>query len=336
MIIPWLIGLLRTRSGRLLGTVAGIALTVALLADLGLFLDQSSRSMTTRALQAVSTDWQVELVPGASLDSVAATLRAGVPITYADTIGYADIASFVARTGDTVQTTGAGKAVGIPADYFERHPRDIRLLAGTTSGAMLLQQTAANLHVQPGDEITVERPGLADATLRVSGVIDLKSADSFFQAIGVPAGAAPQAPPDNAVLMPLADWSALFPAAPQTQPGSVRTQLHVGLDHSLLPADPNDAYNFVAAAGRNFEERVAGTALLVEQSRGPARCHAGRRALCKSAVPVSRGARRHPRGAPHPRGCRLRPSDAPPRPGPAQAARCRARAPPCATSSPKP
>jgi putative ABC transport system permease protein len=262
MIIHWLIGLLRTRSGRLLGTIAGIALTIALLADLGLFLDQSSRSMTARALQAVSTDWQVELVPGASLDGVAATLRAGVPITYADSIGYADIASFVARTGDTVQATGAGKAVGVPQDYFERHARDIRLLAGTISGAVLLQQTAANLHVQPGDEITVERPGLADATLRISGVIDLKSADSFFQAIGVPAGAAPQAPPDNAVLMPLADWSTLFPPAPQAQPAGIRTQLHVGLDHSLLPPDPNDAYNFIAAAGRNFEERAAGTALL--------------------------------------------------------------------------
>ena len=38
---------------------------------------------------------------------------------------------------------------------------------------------------------------LPDATVAIDGVVDLPNADSIFQAIGVPPGAAPQAPPDN-------------------------------------------------------------------------------------------------------------------------------------------
>jgi putative ABC transport system permease protein len=47
--ILWLKGLLAHRSGRLLGAIVGVALTVALLASIGVFIASSSASMTQRA-----------------------------------------------------------------------------------------------------------------------------------------------------------------------------------------------------------------------------------------------------------------------------------------------
>ena len=262
MIVKWTIGLLKTRFGRLLGTIAGIAVAVALLADLGLFLEQSSASMTVRSLRAVTMDWQVELRPGTDFVAVADQIRSAAKVATIDTVGYADIDAFELKTGDSVQATAAGKAVGLRADYFTRHAGDVRLLSGDLTGAVLLQQTAANLHAQAGDIIAVKRPGAPDVKLAITGVIDLKSADSFFQAIGVPPGAAPQAPPDNAVLMPDTQWSQLFGPQVLARPDSVHQQLHVAIDRASLPTDPNEAFAFTASEGRNFEARAAGSATL--------------------------------------------------------------------------
>ena len=70
MIGLWLSGLVRVRSGRLIGAIAGVACMVALIASLGVFLQTSSASMTARAIASVPVDWQVQLAPGASLDAV--------------------------------------------------------------------------------------------------------------------------------------------------------------------------------------------------------------------------------------------------------------------------
>src|SRR5260221_10238539 len=60
----WLKGLLAYRSGRLLGAIVGVALTVALLTSIGVFIASSSASMTQRAAANVPVDWQVQVLPG--------------------------------------------------------------------------------------------------------------------------------------------------------------------------------------------------------------------------------------------------------------------------------
>ena len=52
----WIMGLLRRRIGRLAGAAAGVAVPVALLATLSLFLSDSGTSMTARAVSAVPID----------------------------------------------------------------------------------------------------------------------------------------------------------------------------------------------------------------------------------------------------------------------------------------
>ena len=119
-----------------------------------------------------------------------------LPVDFAATTG------FSAATGGTSQTTGPGRVLGLPPEYAQAFPGQIRVLAGRGTGTLLYQQTAANLRARPGDVVTVDLGGGHRGRVRVDGVVDLPAIDSLFQQVGAPAGAQPQAPPDNVVLLP--------------------------------------------------------------------------------------------------------------------------------------
>jgi len=259
----WLRGLLAVRAGRLLGAAAGVALTVALIATLGAFMRQSAADMTSVAIATVPVDWQVQLVPGADPATILGAAKQAAPVAANQEVGYADVTGLEFRSSDgTTQVTGAGKAVGLDKSYWTAFPKSARLLAGTLDGALLQQQTAANLHAAPGDTVLIHRAGLADISVPIAGVIDLTNADTFFQAVGMQAGAAPQAPPDNVVFMPISDWQRQFDPQAAARPDSVRIQYHAALDRSALPADPGKAFSMVQRQGHNLEARVAGLAIL--------------------------------------------------------------------------
>ncbi|MGI8588584.1 MAG: FtsX-like permease family protein [Chloroflexia bacterium] len=257
----WLGGLLARRPGRLLGTGAGVACTVALLAALGAFLASSAAAMTTRAIAEVPVDWQIQLVPGSDPAQVVAALGQASSYTALEQVGYADTAGFTAGNAGTVQTTGPGKALGIGPGYRAHFPGQIRTLLGASDGVLIAQQTASNLHLTVGDSVAILRVGLAPVTATVAGVVDLPNADSLFQAVGTPPGAAPQAPPDNVMLLPAPMWHQFFDPQAAARPDSVRTQLHVRLARDL-PADPGAAFSVVQQRAHNLEARIAGSALI--------------------------------------------------------------------------
>src|SRR5436190_12030744 len=106
----WLRGLITHRADRVLANVAGVGIAVALLASIGTFLSVTTSQMTARAVEGVATDWQVEIHGAGAREAVLRTpgvVRAQ-PVTFAATSG------LQARTGDSVQTTGAGQVVGLP------------------------------------------------------------------------------------------------------------------------------------------------------------------------------------------------------------------------------
>jgi putative ABC transport system permease protein len=258
-VMLWWRGLLRRRWGRLTATALGVATAVALLASLGQFLAGAQDSMTRRAIESVAVDWQVEVQPGTDVASALDTIRATPGIQAVAQVEFAETTGLSASTldaagGQTLQTTGAGQVLGLPADYTQRFPGAIRTLAGDTQGVILAQQTASNLRVRVGDPISIARPGQPPAEVRVGGVVELVQADSLFQKVGAPAGAQPSAPPDNVVLMPLAQWQSLFP-----QPA--RTQFHVQLAHNLAH-DPATAFTAVTASAHNLEARSTGGVLV--------------------------------------------------------------------------
>ncbi len=262
MIALWTLGLLRHRPMRLLGAGFGIAVTVALLAVLGFFLVSSTASMTLRATEAVPIDWQVEAVPGADPALIDAAIRKASAVTAVQKVSYALVDGLEATTGTTVQTTGPGKVVGLTADYLTSFPKEIRLLSGSLTGVLIAQQTASNLHVGPGDAVVITRLGLPPVSVTVAGVIDMPDADAFFQGVGLPPQAAPQAPPDNVLILPMADWHRLFDGQTALRPDSTRLQFHIRLDHQGLSAQPSEAYIQVAAKAKNLEVQVAGQALV--------------------------------------------------------------------------
>ncbi|MGF6754936.1 FtsX-like permease family protein [Paraburkholderia sp. GAS42] len=264
MIGLWFAGLVRARRGRLAGMAAGVAVTVALIASLGAFIAQSVASMTLRAAASLPVDWQVQLesatTDALSVLQTAAAIEKAARVTRQQPVGYADVDGFEATTGDTVQTTGKGKVLGLSHSYFRDFPGQVRLLLGNLDGVLVAQQTAANLHVSIGDTVSIRRPARAPADVLITGIVDLPNADAMFQTIGAAPGAVPQAPPDNVLLLPIGAWHRLFDAEATARPHAVRMQLHVGLAHDGLPGDPEAAQAQVQGAAKNLKTRIAGSA----------------------------------------------------------------------------
>ena len=260
-VLTWLWGLLRRRPMRVAGTVAGIAIAVALLGSLGAFFAASKAHMTKRAVSGVIVDWQVQITPGTNPVTAGRAIAAAPGVVKSLPVGYAPATGLTASAGGTVQATGPGKVLGLPPGYTAAFPGEIRFLLGAHSGVLLAQQTAANLHATVGTIIKIGRQGLPPLPVRVQGVVDLPAADSMFQTIGVLPGAAPQAPPDNVVLLPAAQWQAAFGSLQRTRPAAVYTEYHLKLSPAL-PPDPAAAFADVTARAKNLETRLSGGGLV--------------------------------------------------------------------------
>ncbi|MFD4567900.1 ABC transporter permease [Streptomyces sp. NPDC058467] len=253
----WARGLARHRTGRLVAALAGIALAVALVASLGSFLTASKATMTQRAVRSVAVDWQVEVQPGADPNAMLSLVRRTPGIQTAVPVGFAHSSSFAAHVQGSTQTTGPGVVLGLPDHYQKLFPGEVRPLTGSTSGVLLAQQTASNLHVAPGDTVGIQLPGTGARQVRVAGVVDLPQADSLFQKVGAPSQTQPTAPPDNVVLLPAADFASLT----GHDATGVTTQIHAARD-ATLPTDPAAAFTAVTGSAHHLEARASGGAIV--------------------------------------------------------------------------
>jgi putative ABC transport system permease protein len=262
MITKWLVGLLRARGIMLGAASAGVALAVALLTVLGLFVSHSSETMTARAVSVVAPDWQVQLVGTTDESPALDAIHETAPAARQVIVNYADTAGFSATIGGTVQTTGIGKVIGLDSAYREMFPRQMRLLTGSFDGPLIAQQTAANLHAAPGDTVTVQRLGVEPVDIKISGIVEMPSADQFFQNVGSITQSAPVAPPDNVILVSNEVWRGLFDTQLETMPQTAMRQIHVSLDHTTLSGDPVAAYINAAGLANNLSAKLAGEGLI--------------------------------------------------------------------------
>ncbi|NYD42633.1 FtsX-like permease family protein [Nocardioides panaciterrulae] len=262
MIHLWLAGLLRRSPARLLAAAAGIAIAVALVAGLGSFLVTSQATMTTRAAAQVAVDWQVKVAAHRDPAAVLKAVTAAPGTLKALPVGFADSPGLRATTDGTTQETGAAKVLGLPAGYVDTFPLSIRLLTGSLDGPLVAQQTAANLHVAPGDRIEVKRAGSAPYSVHVAGIVELPQADSLFQDVGAPSQSQPVAPPDNVVLLPAPQFANHYHALSRTRPDLVSTQIHVKRDHAALASDPSSAFVAETGAANNLSVRTSGAAIV--------------------------------------------------------------------------
>jgi putative ABC transport system permease protein len=263
LIFSWTGSLIRRRPTRLFGTMIGVGLALALLACLGAFIDSSVRTMTSRAVAGLPIDWQILLNSHADEEAVRTAIRQADPNVAVRTVGYADVPSLEARTGDTVQTTGAAIVLGLSSDYKKAFPSEIAQMVGPDQGVFAVQQAAANLHVSVGDLVTIQRAGgLAPVEVRINGIINLPDASTILQRI--PSAASPQAPPDNVLVLPVEIWHYLFSEQMAVQPDSVHFQVHVRSSRNNLPANPEAAYAWELQRAHHLELSTAGHGVLAD------------------------------------------------------------------------
>lgn len=244
---------LRRRPLETAAAAIAVALTVAFLASLGSFVAQTGSRLTERAAARVPIDWQVQVISGAAPAEVQHALQQVPGFVDVRAVDYAKVPGLRSTSAGQTRTTGAAYVVTVPSDYATFASSEIRPLLGASTGALLQQQTAANLAAGPGSVVDVLG---TTRHVRVGGVVDLPNADSFFQVVGAPAGSTPAAAPDNVLLVPPADFPALVGGA------AVVHQLHVHLDHRSLPNNPADSADEVARRANHFVSAVAGGALV--------------------------------------------------------------------------
>ena len=251
----WLAGLLRRRPLELLVAAVSIALTVAFVASLGAFVTQSHAALTVRAAASVPVDWQVQVTPQGDLAGVTKDVKALPGVQAVEGVDFAHVSALKSTGTQGARSTGAAYVVSISNAYARTFPGELRHLLGATSGSMLFQQTAANLAVEPGGDITVQsRSG--SRPLKIDGIVDMPAEDSFFQVVGLAPGAGVSAPPDNVVLVPPAVFRSVVGNTP------VVHQLHIGFTHRRLPSDPQTAAIAVQGRANHFQAAVAGGALV--------------------------------------------------------------------------
>jgi putative ABC transport system permease protein len=259
--LNWLRGLIAHRPTRLVATALGVAVGVALIASIGTFLSSTNAKMTQRAIARVAIDWQVEAQPGANPGAVLSTVRSYPAVKQALPVQFATSPGLSATTAGSTQTTGAARVLGLPAGYATAFPGELRLLSGSLNGVLVAQQTASNLHVAPGNTVTITRPGAKPVKVTVGGVVDLPYADSLFQKVGAPPGSQLSAPPDNVILLPQARFAQVEAPIIASRPELIHTQVHVKLSHALA-SSPSAAFDDVIARAHNLESRLTGTGLV--------------------------------------------------------------------------
>jgi len=260
LVITWLAATFRRTSGRTVLCVFTVAIAVALLGSIGAFLAGSKATMTTRAIDRVAVDWQVQVAASADTTSVTKTVAAFRNIVAIESIEFGQSPGLSSTVGGTTQTTGTAVVLGVPNNYSQTFPGQFRQLTGT-SGVVLAQQTAANLHAGVGDQVMIQRGGLPPVTVTVDGVVELPEADSLFQMVGAPVGAQAQAAPDNVLLLGSAEWHQMFDPVAAIDPAQVHSQIHARISHAL-PADPAAAFDHVSGEARNLEVTLAGGGLV--------------------------------------------------------------------------
>src|SRR5947208_3191859 len=124
----WLHGLVRRRAWRLLATAAGVGLSVALIAAIGAFLTVSKATMTDRAIATVAVDWQIEVQQGGDRGAVLAAAQQTPGIGTAVPVEFGRTTGFGATIAGSTQSTGPGVVLGLPKNYRDAFPGEVRQL----------------------------------------------------------------------------------------------------------------------------------------------------------------------------------------------------------------
>ncbi len=194
-----------------------LAVAVALLGAMLLFVGHSLNTMTGAAVRSVPLDWQGPVGSYRQAQSVAAEVAAQAGIQQAAPAATAPFAGVTHSAAGGHTDAGSGAILAVPPGYLA-HIDTFRFLQGTLRpGALVLdQQLAATLQAHIGDIVAITpRPGARPLRFPVSGVGLVTAPDTVFQPLNPLLGPAPAQPPANA-------RSCRWPPSPERSPVSFR------------------------------------------------------------------------------------------------------------------
>jgi putative ABC transport system permease protein len=274
-----LAGLLRSPARTAL-RIAIVAVAVALLTAMLLFVGNSLRTASATAVRQAPLDWQGPVSSRSQDRQVTASVARQPGVEQASATATAPFMSAAHRGPAGRSTTSRGSILAVPPGY-QRHIKTFRLLHGSfrPDGVVLDQQMAATLQARVGDDITLQlRPGIAQQRYRVSGIGLITAPDQVFQPLNPLLGPAPAQPPENAVIMPMGTFAqtvghrlpaiAAGNALSNSQPGAqkgIQWQVQAQLDPTPLGAgSPSDALKLADQTRNRVEASVSGRVQFVD------------------------------------------------------------------------
>jgi len=252
---------------RIVITLLGVAVPVALFAGTALFVDTSAAKMTAQALAPVQVDMQALLrSPQIAPDPIAARLAAQPGVVRAEPFASVDL-PVVLPGGGPARTV---RVFAVRPDYLRNHDW-VRAETGGLGAGVLLTDALAAGNSPVGAQLQVQLPaGQPAVTLPVGGTVDLRKADTWFALLsGDNQGNVAYVP--DAMVVDLATFdSRILPALRTTgstpsaagsgasDPGALTVQEHITLDRSAFAADPAVALTRSTGLRRTLERTAPG------------------------------------------------------------------------------
>jgi putative ABC transport system permease protein len=273
-----LTGLVRTPA-RTAVRVVVLAVAVALLGSMLLFIGHSLRTMAASAIRSVPLDWQGPVSSYRQARSVATGVATQRGIAQASPTATAPLLGAVHSARGATTSAGVGAILAVPPDYLA-HIETFRYLRGSLhpGNVVLDQQLAATLQAQVGDTVRLSvRRGARPIPFTVSGVALVTAPDVLFQPLNPLVGPAPAQPPANIAILPLDTFArtlapelhAIAPASvgssavPGAQTG-VQWQVQVQVYPSGLGTTPGQASTRAGQTVRRVERSLPGQVQFVD------------------------------------------------------------------------
>jgi putative ABC transport system permease protein len=273
------LGRLRRRPGQTATQALVLALAVALLGAMILFIGHSLRTMTTAATNGVPLDLQGPVADYGKARKLAAGIAKQPDVAQASPVATAPFAGIVHSGGAGVTTAGAGAILAVPPGYLRQIETFRFLRGGLRPGEVVLdQQLAATLRARVGDRVKLRLGAhLPPQTFRVGGVALVSAPDAVFQPLNPTLGPAPAQPPANIAIVPVATFAktigARLPslgaagAAAAAVPGTlagVQWQVQAQLDRASLTGTPSAALKRAGQIRNSIERSFPGKIRFVD------------------------------------------------------------------------
>ncbi len=269
---------LRRRPGQTAVQGLVLALAVALLGAMLLFIGHSLRTMTASATRSVPLDLQGPVASYPKARVLAGAVGRQPDVAQASPVATAPFAGVSHFGGAGVTDAGAGAIVAVPHDYLRNIDTFRFLRGGLRPGEVVLdQQLAATLRARIGDTVRLRLGGGQAREFRVGGVALVTAPDVLFQPLNPLVGPAPAQPPANIAILPVATFArqigAALPSVNPASPGAaavpgtvvgVQWQVQAQLDRGSITGTPSAALKHAGQIRNSIERTLPGKIQFVD------------------------------------------------------------------------